>query len=195
MFDFKTNDSAAMRAKLGVWMTPGYGKAYPELKDTLQALYADKVSRMNFVPAGWVAAVAKLQEVNPDDLIRIGPSMNKGRIIQENAPFTIRSRETAEAWQALFAAENLAVVTYAAGQQKAGKAQLDQLYRNAVFWNRAYQLGETVGIVQAQAGVKAAKTWFEDNDKKILWGGIAVAALAALWVLTPYLTPFIKGNK
>lgn len=196
MFDYKTNDGAVLRSTLGVWITPGYGKAYPELKASLLRMYRDKVSKMNFVPAGWISDVEKVQEAHPDDLVRIAPALNGGgSIIMENAAFTRQSKETAEAWHAMFKVENRVITTTAFNQAKAGQAELDILYRNAVFWNRIYQIGSAVGVVQLQAGITGAKEWWEDNDKRIMYIGIGVAVLAALWVLTPYISPFLRRAK
>ena len=177
MFDYKTNDSAALTRELGIWLTPGVGKAYPELKEMLMKLYRDKVSKLNFVPFGWLSAVMAVNEAHPDDLVRIGSAVNAGGdlIIQGNADFVVQSRETAEAWQAIFDITNKVIATYAQKQQQAAAAQLDQLYRNATFWNRAYLLADS--IVSAPGRLTNNLMDSLSNPVKVVMYGAIVLAI------------------
>lgn len=175
MFDYKTNDSAALTKELGVFLQPGIGMAYPELKDQLIRLYRDKVSKLNFIPFGWLGAVMAVQEAHPNDLVRLSPVvLTNGTIIPESAPFTIQTQETADAWDAIFKQVGPAIAAYAAKQQEAGKKQLDVLYANAAFWNRAYLLAD--GIVSAPGRLTDKIMDSLSNPVKLLlYGGIVLA--------------------
>ena len=183
--------SNATAAALGVWLTPGYGIAYPELKKSILDLHVQRASMLNFVPSGWADAVKKLQENNPDDLVRFSPGlMQNGTVVQSNPEWIKQTAETASAWHKIFEAENAAISAYARKQQQEGKAELDRLYREASFWNTAYAVGKATGVVQAQAAVFGTADWFktfmEENQNTIKLVGTVVGVLGALWILSPY---------
>lgn len=175
MFDYKTNDSAALTKELGVFLQPGIGLAYPDLKDQLLRLYRDKVSKLNFVPFGWYAAVLQVQEAHPNDLVRLAPVMlTNGTIIKESADFTIQSEETAQAWDAIFRQVGPVIGAYAAKQQEAGRKQLEVLYQNATFWNRVYNIADSIVTAPGRLTDKIMDS-LSNPVKVLMYGGIVLA--------------------
>ncbi len=196
MFASNSNDSSMTGEGLGVWISPGLGMAYPELKTRLLELYRDKVSRLDFVPAGWFALVKKLQDSMPNDLVRIAPSqLANGSPIENMPEWTNSSPRVNNAWQSLFNATNEAVVQFAQQQQSKGKAELDRLYANARFWDTAYKVGQATGVVGAQNALSGLNKFYEENQFNIRMTLAGVAIIATLWVLTPYITPLLTGKK
>lgn len=191
VFGAATKSSEITADALGVWIAPGIGLAYPELKTQLAALHNERVTLFNFLPSGWAAAVANLQKAHPNDLVRLSPGLAaNGDIIRSNPDWLTQNGEVASAWHKAFMSETKAITDYARKQQEAGKAELDRLYREAAFWNKAYTLGKVTGVVQAQAAVSGTVDWFtdfyRDNQNTIKFVATVVGVLGALWVLAPY---------
>jgi hypothetical protein len=179
--------SVAAAAQLGVWVAPGLGLGYPELKDKLDQIHRERVAMFNFLPSGWVAAVKQLQDENPNDLVRLSPATNvAGQIIASNPAFLTQNQEVANAWQKVFESENKAIGDYARAQAKSGAIELSRLYSEAAFWDRAYKIGLATGIVGAQDALGKLGEFWEQNQNTIRMVCTVVGVLAALWVLTPY---------
>lgn len=176
IFDANTNDAAILKKSLGVFITYGYGQALPELKTQIMALHADRVAKLNFVPSDWLSQIQSLQAANPNDLVRLAPSeFANGNIINGNADFTISSPAVADAWQAVYMAEQKAIVAYGAKLANEGKAELDRVYADSAFWNKAYTSLESL--------VNLPNTFLEKFTGNISLATKVLAGVAALVVV------------
>lgn len=192
IFNQNSKDSQQTANALGVWIAPGLGKAWNgELKRILRDLHTQRVSMFNFVPSGWAKAVDDLQLAYPDDLVRLSPAtFQNGSLITTN-PDWLQSQSVAAPWQEAFNSENKAIGKYAQQQQEDGKAELDALYSKANFWNTAY---ETVkGIADAPSN--AFNAVYDRLDGKIKLLLIGALLVGALFVVGPYVLPFLKSKK
>ncbi len=153
--------------ELGVFLQPGLGTAYPELKAILGKLYRDKVSKLPWLPANWLTEVEALQTANPTALIRLDSVLMANGTVRTSSnaggpiPLWLSSvPDRTKAWQMLFDATNEAIVAYARNEQMKGKAQLDQLYAKAEFWDTAYRVAlatATFGVSEIQRKWEQAK--------------------------------------
>jgi len=122
---------------LGVWVQPGLGTAFPELKTLLASLYG-RVAALPFVPIGWAAQVAALQEANPTSLVRLYPSIGAAGNVNAGIPSWIASeRSRAEAWQAVVKAQDAVIFKYAQGKNQFldPDSELNALLADSEFWN------------------------------------------------------------
>lgn len=186
----------SLGTELGVWISPGLGQAYPELRDgIMMRVFGDRVASVPWVPQNWLASVRALQANNPTGLVRIGPAKLLGSAVRApDAPSFADTQAKLDWWQSLFDASNAAVGKYAAQQQAAGKAELDKLYANAAFWNTG--LGATaitvattirdlpknaVGAVLDGAGSVAGGVLKKLLGSWIVWVGLVGVAGFVAW--------------
>lgn len=142
------NDAATLQ--YGVYITPGLGMAWPEIKDLANKIYKDRIARLPWIPADWLAGVQALQAQRPDDFVRIAPSrmakMEGGRFVsdmgapQRNNPLFLDTDQKIDAWMSIHRDMQAAVVRYAAAQAAAGRAELNRLNANAEFWSACYKI-------------------------------------------------------
>jgi hypothetical protein len=150
-------DQATLIPSLGMYALP-YATVWPDLATQLLALYRDQVQYMPWLPAGWYDSVAALHGQNGYILIP-GPAIYSGSPL----PF-LTTPDQVSFWTSFNQAAASIISQYAAGQQAAGAAALQQLYANAAFWNTgfgatminaqqsAYNIADAAGNVVSAAG-------------------------------------------
>lgn len=153
-------ESMDAQLRLGVWISPGLGLGYPELKATLGRLFAERVAVLPWVPAHWLDDVAALQKKFPNDLVRPYPALGSmGAFNRDHGTF-IDSQPKAIAWNEIASASDRAIAKYAQDQQAAGKAELDRLIASAEFWSAAYDIAVSVrDAVPNAVGAVASNLW------------------------------------
>jgi hypothetical protein len=165
---------------LGVYLQPGFGNAtgYPGLRDTIGAIWRQRVASVPWIPQQWLGDVLKLERENPNDVVRPAPAIVGGLVIPSAPVFLAGDRDRAEWWQAMVDQVNLAITQWAAGQAAAGKSELDRLYRNATFWDRAYRF--TKAIADAPKNIATATL----DAAGSVTGGVAIALLKSplVWI-------------
>ncbi len=144
-------------------------------------LFTTKVANIPWLPAGWLAAVEDLQSRFPDDLVRIAPSMGSIHPNPDMPDWILKSQDRMDVWMEIYRASNDAIVSYAKGQQEAGRAQLDALYARAAFWDAAYNLAVSVrDAVPNAVGFIGSSLWNGLGLKWKLILGVAVVG-AGVW--------------
>jgi hypothetical protein len=150
-------DQASLIPTLGMYALP-YATVWPDLAVQLGALYKDQLQFMPWLPSGWYDNVMALHGQNGYVLIP-GPAIYNGAPL----PF-LQTQDQINFWAGLNQAAASIISQYAAGQQAAGAAQLQQLYANAAFWNTgfgatminaqqaAYNVADAAGNVVKAAG-------------------------------------------
>lgn len=181
---------AALRKAFGIYLQPGLGVAWEgKLKSEMDKLFVTRMAEIPWLPAGWLGNVRDVQSRYPDDLVRIAPSMGSIHENPETPDWILADPAKVAAWQVIAKASDNVIVAFAAGKQAEGKAELDRLYANAEFWNKAYNLA--VGIRDA---VPNAGGWILSS----LWNGlgwkwklaIGFAGAAAVVVYFPKIAKF-----
>ncbi len=126
-----------------------YGNAWPDLVKQLEAIYADKLSRVPWLPADWLDTI-KLIDSYGGNVAVVVPS-TASRIGGAGAEF-LDTPEKKAWWDELAATVRSAITKYAAGKQAEGAKELQTLYGASAFWSRAYDwavvLASPVRVVQ-----------------------------------------------
>ncbi len=159
--------------------------AWPNLRTNLVDIYTAHVSRLPFVPAGWLdGAVAHLHAADAAVWLPTPSPLSP--------PAWLNSPEALSAWKTLFDALESAVNSYAAGEEAAGAAALASLNASAEFWNGLYVAAKA--IADAPSAVLSAAGSVADSivggifssgvGKVLLIGGL-IAAGVAVYVLFP----------
>jgi len=164
---------------LGVWIQPGLGSAWPNLRQTIYKLYLEKVQPLPFVPREWYTKVMSLQSGDDGALIKIAPVFMKDGSLTEwgkNTSF-LDTEEKRKTWDDLSKQVNEIVIAYARNESAKGKVLLDKLYADAAFWDRAYRV--TKAIADAPKTVVKATGEFASD---IAWTGLK-AFLPALLIV------------
>jgi len=184
------SDSAVATKTLGVWISPGLGQAWGGgLKAPLMDLYTSRVGGLPWLPPGWLVQVRELQARFPDDLVRVAPAYARLAINPDLPAWIGESKQRADVWQEIFAATNSAVGKFAAGKQAEGKPELDRLARNAVFWDRAYNIAVSVrDFVPNTVGFVGKSLWSGLGWKLKLMIGIAAVGAGL------YFCPSLRRN-
>lgn len=179
-----TPDIKTTTQNLGIFLQPGIGNAYPELKKIEMALLRDKVSKLPWVPQGWIESVSDLDAQNPDAIVRVS---YKKTLNVYGAPKFLQNDERQNIWDEIAVASGTAQGEYAKGQAAAGKAELDKLYARAAFWNAAYNVAAVVGAVPAKLAEGAGKVASETAMSAVkaffpvlIIGGMVLAG--AIWL-------------
>ncbi len=175
---------AGAKKLLGIMVSPGLGMAWNgDLKRQMSTLFTTRVANIPWLPPGWLAAVEDLQSRYPDDLVRIAPSMGSIHPNPDMPDWILNSQDRMDVWMEIYRGSNDAIVSYAKGQQEAGRAQLDALYARAAFWDAAYNLAVNIrDAVPNAAGFIASSFWNGLGLKwKLILGVAAAGAVVWYW--------------
>lgn len=180
--DITAGNSFGMRLQWGL------GNAYPVLRQTVQRIYADRVSSLPWVPRGWLAQVDALANQYPDDVVMPVPALVAG-VRVPTAPAFVDSMEKAKAWQSLTDSVTAAVSDYAAKKAAEGQRELEQLYADVAFWNKALSIATAIRDFPANAvgavadGVgSVATSWISRLAKSwVIWVVVIVAGGFVAW--------------
>lgn len=212
-----SRDKAAA-LQYGCMFIYGLGTGYPDLKPMVQRIFAERVARLKFVPATWLAGVQQLQNENPTDLLTFAPgrrpktSPTGGWVSDEGGersadlPMFLETEEQVDAWHAIYVDLNRARAKYAAAQAAAGRAELDRLYAKAAFWDAAYKVAVFAkdlpsAIVKTVGGgvVDVVGTFLPQSLKAYAkWITLALGVLIVGGIVMWYrkkITALIKGFK
>lgn len=175
---------AAIRKAFGTYLSPGLGVAWEgKLKNEMSKLFVLRVSQLPWLPPGWLAQVQDVQSRYPDDLVRIAPSMGSIHPNAESPDWILEDPERVAAWQVIAKASDSAISRFAAAKQDEGRAELQRLYDNAAFWDKAYRIA--VGVRDAApnaAGWVVSSLWNGLGWKwKLALGVAGVAAVVTYW--------------
>lgn len=168
----------------GIYLSPGIGEAYPELNTKLLTFFRDRVAKIPWLPAGWYDAVAGIQANFPGSQARIAPALLASGAVNPQAPDWLDSADKRQYWQELFAESNKIVTAYAAGKADEGRIELDRLYANSAFWDRAYNIAVTIrdtpeNIVKAAGKVATGIAW--EGIKGFIVPAVLVAVVFIIW--------------
>jgi len=134
-------------SQLGMMILP-YGDRWPELRDILGKIYAERAADIPWLPPGWLARVQALHGTN-SMLLLPSTSLN-------TPPVSFLKTPDQKAWWDDFHTRaNNALTAYANNQAAAGWKIVADANADAVFWDRAYNLA-----VVLAAPVTAARTVF-----------------------------------
>lgn len=177
-------ESDAAWKSWGVYIQPGIGEAYPELNTKLQNFYRDKVSKIPWIPPGWYDAVSGMQANFPGSQVRIAPALMATGAVNKLAPDWLDSDAKRQYWQELFTEASSIVQKYAAGKAEEGRAELDRLYANAAFWDRAYNIAVAIrdapaNVVKAAGEVATGIAW--EGLKGFIVPAIIIGVVFILW--------------
>ncbi len=147
----------AAERQFGVTFTPNQGAAYPDLKALTQKIYADRVAKLPWVPASWLAGVQKLGSDYPNDVIRFLPSRMANGQPNPNNPLFLDDEEKIDVWMSINDTIQSGIIKYGAAQAAAGRAELNALYAKAAFWDAAYR----VAVFAKEAPAKLVGSIFD----------------------------------
>ena len=182
---------AALVPTLGMYALP-YATVWPDLAVKLAALYKDQLQYMPWLPASWYGNVMALHGQNGYILIP-APAIYNGQAL----PF-LTTPDQITFWQSLNSQAESIISQYAAQQQAAGAAQLQDLYDDAAYWNTgfgasmitgqqsAYHIADAAGNVVnaagsiAQAAGKVAAFSLSSPTMVLLTVGLGVGIFAYL---------------
>ena len=125
-----------IRRQLGLFVTVGYGEAFPGLKEAYTRIIVDKVAAWPWLPKAWIGEYLALQAQSQKDLVRVAPA----RVV---IPAWIDTAEKIAIWNNLAAQLDSVVLKFNQGRVEAGRAEAEAVYANARFWNE----GTGAGII------------------------------------------------
>lgn len=157
---------------VGMYALP-YATTWPELSDQLRSLYIARAGTVPWLPEDWLGTVLSLHGAN--GMILVPAPAN----VTPSIPW-LRT-DAQRAWWNDFAARAGAVITaYAAHQAELGRAQLDRLYADSAFWNKAYDIA-TVLATPVTVATAAARFANSNPLSSAALGLVAILGAAALF--------------
>ncbi len=153
---------------------PGTADGYPELVTLLSNIYADRVSKLPFVPSTWLAAVLREHGKDGNLLLPLPPRMADGTTKSDLPPW-LHTSAAIDAWEQIWHIAQSAEQQYLTGQLEAGRAILDKAYANAAFWDALYKAAQTA------AGLKDLVFGGGLTKKLLVYAGIAGVGGWLLW--------------
>lgn len=141
----------AAALQYGVQFVYGLGMAWPETKALVGRIYEKRMGKLPWLPKDWLAGVMALQQQYPDDLVIVAPARRPqvsptGQFVSEDGPpaadlpLFLDSDAKLDAWQSIWRDMQKGRNQYAAAKAAAGRAELDDLYAAAAFWDGAYKI-------------------------------------------------------
>lgn len=207
----------AAALQYGVMFIPGLAGAWPELRDMVGRIFAQRVAKLPWLPQDWLVSVQRLQNENPNDLVTFAPSRRAnvgptGQFIDESGPVSadiplfLDDDAKINAWMSIYSDLNRARSNYAAARAAAGRAELDALYAKAAFWDASYKIAVFArdlpsNIVKVAGGgvVDVVGTFLPDSLKQYAkWVAIAIAIIIVGGIVLWYrgkLANLVKGFK
>jgi len=157
--------------RLGVYPLP-YATLWPELSSQLRALYNSRLSRVPWLPAGWLASVNALHGKNGQVMV-IAPS--RAAIAADASFLDTPAKE--QWWDELADRSSAAVVKYAAGKAAEGRREIALADADLAFWSRAHALASVLALP-----VTAAQAAWKNPGLVgiVLWGGLGLVAFFAI---------------
>lgn len=129
---------------LGLYIQPGWGTAYPELKAQIKEILI-KASGIPWLPQGWKDMALDIDSRHPGDVLQVVRVYNDaGGRLNNVIPRFLDTDEKKTFWNDLSKKVNAAVILYAQNQAKAGAAELAILNAKAAFWDGAYKFAVAV---------------------------------------------------
>jgi hypothetical protein len=175
-------DNAALSSRLGVFIQPGVGTAYPELVAIVRGIYRSRVSRLAFVPSYWLAEV--LAAMEGDNLVLPTPVGFKS--LAYPIPAWLSDDTAAmSAWAAVGSLVKDAEQRFLAGRIEEGRAVMAAADANASFWNGLYSAAVAVRDLPGDAVAAVAKGTASAAGSfigKAWWVWIAAGVLALAWM-------------
>jgi hypothetical protein len=172
--------------RLGVYVQPGIGQAYPELAMSVRDIMVERVSKIPFLPAGWLDEVLRLIDTQPLTLVKVYPALKADGVTPNDlAPSWVKeSPERLKVWQELSEITRLAQFNYAQARVEEGRAIMAKANADAAFWDRAYNVAVFIrdapgNAVSAVAG--GALSFVGSFPTKTWWVWAIVGVLAFAW--------------
>lgn len=156
---------------LGMYALP-YATTWPELSDQLRSLYIARAASIAWLPQDWLGEVLALHGSLGNVLIPAPSTVRPG------IPW-LRTPQQRAWWDDLAARAQGIVTAYAAGKAAEGRVQLEKLYADSAFWNKAYDIAV---VLATPVTVAAAGARFANSNPLTTLLGIG-AILAAILVL------------
>ena len=165
---------------LGLYLLPGVGSAWPELKKIEFELIEKTGKTLIWLPQGWLNAAQDLDRANPGALLKFNTTSGTGNIVP---PF-LNTPEKIAVWNSLRQASDDAQKSYAANEAATGRAIINSKLAQAAFWDGAYNLAVTIRDVPKTV-ISAAGDFASDVTttalKKFVVPVAIIAGVALLW--------------
>lgn len=121
----------------GAYVQPGVGTAYPDLVDIIRDIYRKRVSKLPFVPVGWLSKVEAAMEGST--IVLLFDPMPGGKTqINPMPEWIMGDAAAAKAWQAAAQVVKDAYTQYAMGKVEEGRRIMARAQANAAFWDTLY---------------------------------------------------------
>lgn len=165
----------AIERNLGMQVQLGAAKVYPELVSSLNKIYADRISKLPFVPNNWLTSVMALQGTDDGLLLYPIKATNFLGMVNKNLPPWVQAN--AEAWDKLADVTKAALQYYLDGQIAEGRIAMNAAYANAAMWTSLYNFAKTVG-----AGADKALNILKPSKNLVTLAAIGAAVVGLyLW--------------
>lgn len=180
---------------LGIWLAPRIQtEEWRGMEDDLWATLRDRISKIPWLPVGWLASVERLR--TPE--VRIMPIPGRipaGR--NPNLPSWIDTPEKVAAWDEMSKRLNGIVTVFSAGMLEKGREEMAAAYADAAFWDGIY--GAVKAIADAPAKIVGAAgefaTGLVGSFLKAWWPVIIFAGVAFIVYANRDKLAGAAGNK
>ena len=123
--------------KSGAYIQPGVGTAYPDLVDMVRDIYRKRVSKLPFVPVGWLSDMETAMAGST--LVLLQQPLPYGKPTTNGMPDWILSDQAAmKAWQGVAELNRDTYSQYAMGKVEEGRKVVARANANAAFWDTLY---------------------------------------------------------
>lgn len=142
-------DAADLTERLAVYANPA-GQAWPELRRLLMTLYEDRVSKLPFVPASWLAGVREVND-RPSAVVLAPPRLPNGDVRPGLPAWLAGFPDRVDVWAKVADDARLIVFHFAEGKVTEGRQVMQDAYDDAAFWDKAYTLAVSIRDLPANA--------------------------------------------
>ena len=137
--------NASIVPTLGLYAVP-LATDWRGIAETITDIYDDRIRPAPWIPADWyskVSAVNGAFNAEYNQRIILLPASPK-TLLTYGAPAWLNDTDKRKAWADLYTETNTAYNAYIAGKREEGQRVLDRVYANAAFWERLWQLKESI---------------------------------------------------
>lgn len=130
------DQNASLSSRTGTFIQPGVGEAYPELVAIVRSIYRNRVARLAFVPAGWLAQV---EDAMAGGNLVLPTPVGFASLAYPIPAWLSGDAYALAAWRQVHDLVKDAQSRFIAGRIEEGKYVMAQAEANVAFWDGLYK--------------------------------------------------------
>jgi len=148
------DQNATLSRQTGTFIQPGVGEAYPDLVALVRNLYRNRVAKLPFVPAGWLASVEAAMDGN--NLVLPTP-VGFASLAYPIPDWLSTDTAALAAWRQVHDLVKDVQSRYIAGRIEEGRILIAASEANAAFWDGLYTAAVTIRDLPGDAVAAVGK--------------------------------------